>query len=286
MPAVNGKAVARHPWVDRAARGGYAARGVMYVIIGGLALLALIGAGGRVDGLAGALRHVLTGWLGVVLVVAMTVGLSAHAAWSLFQAFADPEVRRRERRSPDGGGSGSRAGYRFARLCEGVAHVVMVVGAVGLLTGRHGGGGAGGSNAGEWAAWLMAWPYGVWLVGAVGLGSIGFGAAEVWRAWRAKLDPMVSLSGVGPGLQRVLVGVSRFGIVARGLTFALVGAWLVVAAWDRNSRDAKGLGGAMQDLAARPYGRWLLGIIACGLIAYGVYEFLRAAYRKIGPGDG
>ena len=76
-------------------------------------------------------------------------------------------------------------------------------------------------------------------------------------------------------------GVSRFGIAARGVVFALIGAFLVRAAYDANAHEAKGLGGTLRALATEPHGKWLLGIAALGLIAYGLYDFILARYRHI-----
>ena len=270
--------------VECVARAGYAARGVMYFILGGMAVLAAVGAG-RVTGWRGALGDLFSRPLGKVLVVAVIVGLAGHAVWSLGQAAFDPEARTRARRMPDGETAAGRIGYRVCRLFEGLFHVLLVVGGVGLITGvRLDGAAVTESNAQRWTAWLMSLPWGVWLVGLTGLGVIGFAAWEMVRAWRTQFDAMISLRPIRPGWRRAVVNVSRFGIAARGLVFGLVGMWLVVAAWEANSRAAKGIGATLRDLKERPEGPWLFVVAAVGLVAYGTYEFLRAGCRRIGQG--
>jgi hypothetical protein len=197
----------------------------------------------------------------------------------------DPEARVRARRTPDGETQAGRWGYRMCRLFEGLFHVLLVVGGVGLITGfRQGGEEVAHSHTQRSVAWLMSLPWGRWLVALTGVGIIGFAVFEMARAWRTRFDAMLSLGGLTPGWRRVVVNVSRFGIAARGVVFALVGMWLIVAARDANSREAKGVGAALRELKERPEGPWLFVVVAVGLVAYGAYECVRARWRRIGRG--
>jgi type IV secretory pathway VirB2 component (pilin) len=258
----------------------------MYFIIGGMAVLAAEGTG-RVTGWHGALRELFARPVGKVLVVAVVVGLAGHAVWSLAQAAVDPEERIRARRLPEGETPAGRWGYRICRLFEGLFHVALVVGGIGLITGLRAVAGASPDEphvgrTQRWVAWLMSLPAGRWAVALTGAGVVGFAVFEMVRAWRTRVDVMLSLGGMRPGWRRVAVDVSRFGIAARGVVFALVGMWLMVAAWDANAREAKGVGAALRELRGRPEGPWAFIVVAVGLMAYGIYEFVRAGWRRIG----
>ena len=261
------------PWIVFLARAGYAAKGAVYSVVGLLALFAAFGNGGETTGSKGALRNILGQPFGVVLVSLLAVGLAGYALWCFVQAIADPE-----RAGNDGKGIAKRA-WRFGK---GLIHLSLVIAAIGMVTGRASGG-DGESNIDRWTAKLMAMPWGVWLVGAVGVGIVAYGFWQFGRAWRVDLDKMLSLGELPPDARRPVVQVSRFGIGARGVVFAIIGVGLIIAAKQADPQEARGVGGALQTLAAQAYGRWLLAIVAAGLIAYGFYEFVRAGYRVIRP---
>lgn len=259
------------PWVARLARAGYAAKGVVYCLVGLLAVLAAFGHGGATTGSKGALRNLLGQPFGVVLVVVVAVGLAGYALWCFVQAVADPEHAGR-----DAKGIGKRVG-RFVR---GVVHAGLVVAAIGMVTGR-GSGGDGESSIDRWTAKLMSWPMGRWIVGIAGACVVGYGLWQLWRAWCADVDRMLSLGEMPAEARRPIVHVSRLGIGARGVVFCVIGIGLVLAAWRTDPQEAMGVGGALGWLAERPYGPWVLAAVAAGLVAYGVYEFVRARYRVI-----
>ncbi len=282
-------AVLRKPgnWLEWAARWGYAARGVIYLLVGAAAALAAIGAADEPTGIGGSLRRTLRHPAGQVIVLIVVLGLAAHATWALVQAAVDPEERARARRQPQTDHPPGRAGYRVARGIEGLVHVAMLVGGLALITGWEGDPTSADavhrSRADRWAAWAMAFTGGRLAVGLTGVGVVAFGVWEIVRAARVGLDAMLSLRTIDAEPRRLVVNVSRFGIAARGAVFALAGGWLAWAAWQANARDAKDLGDTLRDLHHRPLGSWLLAAAAAGLLAYAVYEFLRAGYRRIGP---
>lgn len=262
------------PWIVWLARAGYAAKGVVYCVVGLLALLAAFGSGdGETTGSRGALHKILTQPFGVVLVSLLAVGLAGYALWCFLQAIIDPD-----RAGKDAKGAAKRVGKFF----KGLVHSALVVAAVGMVTGRESGG-DGESNIDRWTAKLMAMPWGVWLVGIVGASVLGYGVWQLIRAWRVNLDKMLSLGELPPETRRPVVNVSRFGIGARGVVFGVIGLGLILAAWHANPSEAKGVGESLRWVAQQPYGPWLLAVVAAGLMAYGFYEFVRAGYRVIRP---
>ena len=262
------------PVIEFLARAGYAAKGVVYCIVGGLAILAAFGrSGGQTTGSRGAIHALLDKPAGVVLVSLLAVGLAGYALWCFVQASLDPDHKGNDAR-----GIAIRLGYFF----KAVVHAGLVVAAIGMVTGRNNGDGGGGeSNVDRWTAKLMSLPAGIWIVGIAGACVVGYGLFQLYRAWKVKLDSMLALGQMDPKTRRPAIVVSRFGIGARGVIFVVIGIALVFAALHADPREAKGVGGALKTLADQPYGPWLLAITAAGLIAYGVYEFLRAKYRII-----
>jgi hypothetical protein len=259
------------PWIPAMARVGYVAKGIVYCLIGLLAVLAAFGNGGETTGSKGALHNLLGKPGGVFLVAILAIGLAGYAVWCFVQAVMDPD-----RKGKDWKGIALRAG----RFFKGIVHLSLVAAAVGMVTGR-GSGGDGESNIDRWTAKLMSLPFGIWLVGIAGACVVGYGIYQLVRAWRVDLDKMLDLHELDAKARRPVMNVSRFGIGARGVVFGAIGAGLILAALHANPSEANGVGGALRFIAARPYGPWLLAAVAVGLIAYGVYEFVRARYRVI-----
>jgi hypothetical protein len=270
----HGRAAAREaaPWVEKLARLGYAAKGVVYLIIGGIAARAAFGSGERVQGSQGALRTILEQPFGKFLLALVALGLAGYALWRFVQAGLDPEHGGRT----DGGGAAKRVGYAIS----GAIHTGLALAAARMVMGR---GGGGGDRTADWTATLMRQPAGRWLVAAVGLGIAGYGAYALYRAYAVKLDKRLDLSRMSPAARTWAVRSGRAGIAARGVVFAMMGFFLLRAALRSNPGEARGLDGALRALQQQSYGPWLLGLVALGLVGYGIYQLVEARYRRIQP---
>ena len=262
------------PAITFLARAGYAAKGVVYGLVGGLSLLEVVGSRGETTGSKGALRSLLDQSFGQILLSVMAAGLAGYALWCFVRAVFDPE-----RDGNDAKGLGKRA-FQFAK---GIVHVGLVVAVVQMIRGTGDGGGGDDTGVEKWTAWLMSFPQGIWLVGLAGAGVIAYGARQLYRAWTTDLDDQLSLGRMGPAAHAWTIRFSRFGMAARGVVFGVIGTFLVIAALHSDPTEAKGVGGALQALQRQPYGPVLLGIVALGLISYGAYELIRARYRRIDP---
>lgn len=271
--AVRDAALHAGPTIEFLARAGYAAKGVVYGLVGGLALLAAFNSGGQTTGSRGALRSLLDQPFGQVLLGVIAAGLAGYALWCFVRAVFDPE-----RDGTGWKGLGKRA-FQFGK---GVVHVGLVVAAVGMIRGT-GGGGDDDRGLEQWTAWLMSFPAGIWLVGIAGAAVALYGARQLYRAWTTDLDDQLSLGRMGPTAARWTIRFSRFGMAARGVVFAVIGGFLIAAAMHSDPSEAKGVGGALRTLEQQPYGPILLGLVALGLMAYGAYELIRARYRRIDP---
>jgi hypothetical protein len=261
------------PWIERLARFGYAAKGVVYCLVGLLALLSALGRGGDTTGSRGALQSLLEQPFGQILVAILAVGLAGYSLWCFIQAIEDPE---------QDGSDAKGIAKRMYSFSKGVIYFSLVIAAIGMAIGARRSSGDE-SRLDEWTAKLMSLPYGPWIVGILGVSVIGYGVRQLYRAWKAKLDDQLNLFSLGAGSHAWALRVSRFGIGARGAIFVLIGIFLVLAAYHSAPSEARGVGESLAALRDRPYGPWLLGIVALGLISYGIYEFIRARYRRIDP---
>ncbi len=252
------------------ARLGYASRGVVYLLVGGLAALAAFGQGGQTEGSRGALESVLTAPFGKVLLGVIALGLVGYAVWRTLQALQDTDHH----------GSGTKGlAIRGGLLVSAVTHTFLAFFAAKLVV--HIGGSSGSGDGSESAAsWLMQQPFGRWLVAAVGVALIGAGIAHALKGWKAKFDRHFSMPAK---VQRWAYPVCRFGLAVRGLVFVMVGSFFILAAYQFNPNQAGGTAEVFSTLRGQALGQWLLAFVAVGLFAFGVYSLLTAVYRRINP---
>jgi hypothetical protein len=257
------------PWVVRWAQFGFAAKGVVYLVIGLLALQAAVGPGGKTSDGEGALKTILGQPFGQVLVGVLAVGLLGHALWRFIQAIWDPEGK-----GADARGLLKRGGYAVSGLAYGGLAVTAVRLTAGVARSR-------GSGVQDWTADFMAKPFGGWLVAAVGLVVMGIALNGLYIAWSARFCKKLKLDEMSPAAKGWARRTGRIGLAARGIVLGLIGIFLIDAALEADPREARGLSGALAELARQPYGPWLLGAVALGFVAYGLYTFLEAKYRRV-----
>lgn len=264
------KKAADNPWVERLARSGFAAKGFVYALVGLLAAQAAFGTGGKKTDTQGALQTIVTQPFGQVLLSLVAVGLFGYALWRFVEAVADPENK---------GTNAKGILQRCSYVGNGLIYASLALTAVQIAFGASGSN----SNASrDWTAHLLAQPFGQWLVGAIGALVIGFGSYQFYEAYQAKFRQKLKLNEMSEAEQTWTVRLGRFGLAARGVVFVVIGFFFIQAARQSNPNQAKGLGGALESLAQQPYGSWVLGIVAIGLIAYGIYYVAQARYRRIG----
>lgn len=262
-----------HNPVETLARLGYGARGVVYGLVGGLALLAAVGSGGQTGGSRSALQTLLSQPFGKLWLILIALGLFGFCAWRILEAVTDADRR----------GSDMKGwGVRGAHLISGIIYAGLAITALNLALGRGSGGGGEDQAAQDWTAWLMSQPFGQWLVGLVGLAIAGTGLAFLRKAWRGDVTERLSL----PADKRDwIVTLGRMGFAARGVVFLIIGGFLILAAIRASSSQVHGLGGALQALQQQPYGWVLLALTALGLFAFGLFGLIQARYRHIDAPD-
>lgn len=254
------------------ARVGYVAKGTVYLIIGGLAAKVALGEGGSTTDRNGALRAIHEQPFGRFLLAIVTIGLVGYALWSLIQAVVDPE-----RRGSDAKGIATRAAYGVV----GFSYAALAVAAAQLVLGTGNGGKSSDSTAQDWTASLLSLPFGPFLVVLVGLIVMGVAGFLFYRTFTADFEKTFNLGEMSPKVRTSMIALGRSGYAALGVVFGIVGVFLIVAAVRQNAGAAKGLGGALRELAQQPYGHVVLAVVAVGLIAYGLFSFEQARYRRL-----
>jgi hypothetical protein len=270
---VEAKRLARkaRPWVETFARLGYAAKGVVYTVIGVIAALAALRGGGETADSRGALSEIVRQPFGHVMLIVVAVGLACYALWRLTQAVMDTEDKGSEWK-----GLAVRAGY----ACIGFVYFGLGYSAVRLFLGGDVGDSSD-EKSKAWSATFMALPFGRLLVGLAGLCVIGFGLSQCYKAYSSKFRENLKRGEMGEHADAFVTRAAQFGLVSRGVVFGVIGVFLIQAALHARAHEARGLGGALRALLERPSGPWILGVVALGLVAYGLFMFSLALYRRI-----
>jgi uncharacterized membrane protein YidH (DUF202 family) len=258
--------------IETLARLGYATKGVVYGLIGVLAVMTALGLGGQTTGTKGALRAIAAQPYGQALLIIIDLGLAGYALWRFVEAVLDPEHK-----GDDKKGIAKRFGYAIS----GVIYTTLAYTAIELVLEVAQQRREGSSQAQTITARVLAQPFGAWLVGLVGVVIIGVGFYQFYKAYSMKFRRELKLRQMGRKEEIWAVRISRFGLAARGVVFVMFGFFLIQAAKQSQAAEVKGLDGILQTIAQQSYGKLLLTIVALGLVAYGVYMFVQARYRRI-----
>jgi hypothetical protein len=261
--------VAASPWIEGLGRFGYAAKGVVYLIVGWLAVQSALGQGGTTTDQRGALAHVAAAPFGRSLLVVLAVGLVGYALWKIVLGILDTE-----RKGTEWKGLLTRA----VQVGVGLIYLGLAYSAIRIAMGD---GNVQGSSqqTQDWTARLMDQSFGTWLVIAAGLLVVGNGLFQLYRAVKADLCAELDCGDLSSEQRTWVERIGRAGYGARGIAFLTIGALLTLAAWHRNPSEAQGLDGALATLASQPFGLYLLGLVSAGLAAYGIFALIEARYR-------
>ncbi|RYZ75167.1 MAG: DUF1206 domain-containing protein [Proteobacteria bacterium] len=252
--------------VDRFAKVGYAARAVVYGLIGIFAAMIALGKDGALTDNRGALRELMAQPFGTTLLIIVAIGLLGYAVWRVLQA-----IRDYDHRGNDAKGLAVRAGYFFG----GIAHAFLAYSAINLIfrLSRE----SKQSQDSAVATWLLDKPFGQILVGIVALSISAFGIGQIYIALKEKFTRGLDIPA---DKQQWLYAVCKFGLISRGIMFGIVGWLFMRAALTANASQAQGVRGAWRFLAGQPFGNMLVAIIAFGFMAFAVYGFTESRYRR------
>lgn len=253
--------------IERLARLGYASIGIVYMIVGGFSIAAGLGRRGSTGGHKDAFALIRDQPFGRILLAIIALGMIGYVLWRFVSAVTDNENR---------GNDAKGLGVRIASVARGLVYAALAVEVIRMAMNKGGGGSGGEQQAKHWSARLMEQPFGQWLLAAVGLGVVAYGAYQLYAAWDSKLSKRISLGEIDSSVRHQVIAISRFGIGARGMVFFIIGGSLVLAAFKHDAQAAHGTTGALQALPPP-----LLVVMGFGLVAYGVYALVNAKYRRI-----
>jgi Domain of Unknown Function (DUF1206) len=261
-----GDSAARSRAFEWLARSGFVARGLIYGIVGILAVKLALGVGGKTTDQQGALQTIAQQPFGRLLLILVAIGLAGYALWRVVRAVLG--------HGPEATDSGFE---RVAALASGLVYAGICAIAIKLLLGSSGSSG----KAPKTTAGVFGWPAGTWLVGIAGAVLIGVGLYQGYRGLTRGFLKDSKTEKMGRVFRRWFEWLGTFGHLARMVVFGLVGVFLIKAAIDYNPNKAVGLDGALAKLADSSYGPFLLGVVATGLIAFALYSLCDARYRRI-----
>jgi hypothetical protein len=264
-------------WYAGVARAGLVAKGISYGLVGVLAVGVAVGEGGKTTSRNGALATLADESWGTILLVLLALGFAAYALWRFVQAVFERET------DEDGAkGEAKEWGKRAGYVGRGLIYAGLTYSTIRLLT-RSGAQESQNEKAQQTASTVFDWPAGRWLVAIAGLVIVGAGLWNLYRGLSRKFEE--KWRGGMSSAERMWGGrAGVVGHVARGIVFGLIGGFLTKAAVEYDPNDAIGLDGALQKVAQAPYGPWLLGLTAAGLVAYGLFCLVDARYRDVSAG--
>lgn len=252
---------------------GYVARGLVYGVIGVLAFQVAIGAGGALTDAEGAIVALGQTQLGGVVLYGVLVGLIGYALWGVIRAVFDPLHE----------GTGAKGILeRVGFAVSGVSYMLLAFATYGLITGgasaAHNG--AQGAQTQQSAASILSKSWGPEAVGLVALILTGIGLLQMYKGLRPDFERQFQVYALSSNQRTWIDRLGRFGTAGRGVVFTLTGLFLFLAAYRHDPSQAKGIDGVLTALLHQPYGPWMLGAVALGLVAFGIYSGMSGLWLR------
>ena len=263
------KKTAANPTLEFLERAGYVIRGVLYAVMGAFALGLALGLGGTATDQSGSLRILTGGPAGRLMLFAVVIGLSAYSIWGFVRAIFDPLHR-----GKDPAGIAERLGFAWS----GIAYAAIVIFALHLIAGA-----AGSDHDGtqETIARILTLPAGHLIAMAIGIAAIGVGLGQFVEAYRALFKKDLKRMEMKKAAKRTVDALGRLGYMSRGVTFTIVGWFVLQGGWQRDPSEVHGFGGAFVALLNAPAGRVLCGAVAVGFIALGLHSLACARWIRL-----
>ena len=265
-----GRRGASNPWLEFLERAGYAVRGVLYATMGAFALGLALGIGGTATDPSGTLVILTGGPAGKFFLVAVIVGLGAYAIWGFVRAIFDPLHRGR-----DASGIMQRLGFAWS----GIAYTSVVIFAMRLLVGSATAKSHDSLQAN--IAQVLSYPAGKYITIGIGVVAVLVGLAQFVEAYRALFKKDLKRGEMTEAERKIVDLLGRMGMIARGVTFTLVGWFVIQGGLHHDSSKVHGYGGAFLFLLGQPFGRVMLGLVALGFIALGLHSFACARWVRL-----
>lgn len=269
---VSGRRAARSKPVRLLGRAGFLARGLMYIVIGWIAVEVAFGKTSQQADRNGALQALGRTPGGEIALWILGIGLFGMAVWRLAETAFGPPVEAKDKRKA--------VWVRLSCLSKAVVYAVLGYGVLKYAVGA-GSPPSSDQESVDLTATLMRHPGGRAAVIVIGLVLIGSGLYLAFQAWRARFRKDLLLSEMGRRTTTIVDWLGRIGGIARGGVFIIAGVFLIIAAADAKPGEAKGLDSSLRALTQTPLGPWLLALIALGLITFGLFSLCEVRWRRV-----
>lgn len=256
------------PWIRRMGRFGYMSKGVVYALVGLLTFMAAIGIGGKMTGTKGMFQSVVSVPFGEVLLWIISIGVFGYILWSFIKAIHNPHHK-----------------GAFSRVAYGISGIIYTALAINAIQIAFHAGSSGGNTNKTISAMLLAQPFGRYMVGTLGIIIVGYGVKEFYEGATKRFMSKFQLGEMDEHEEKVARNAGRMGLMARGVVLGMIGYFFIQTAWTTDASESKGVDGALLEIAQKPFGQWLIGIVAIGFILYGVYQMARGRYQHMSFGS-
>ena len=257
--------------IPRIAKAGLIAKGIVYVTLGILGFMAAFEFGSQNDseaGRTGVFKFIKDSPGGVWLLGLLAAGLVCYSLWRFIQSFHKQE-----------NGKELKPAKRARYFLSGMGYLAVAFSAIKMTMGSSG---SKGDQNQQMAGELLTKPFGQWLVGIAALVFAGIGIYQVYYGLSEKYRKHVEGMRVHSNASSLLLKSGKVGYVARGIVWLIIAFLGLKAALHSNASEAGDTGKAFQFLESSSYGSYLLGALGIGLMAYGVFNFIRARYERFG----
>lgn len=260
-----------NPIVETLARLGYGVRGLIYITMGVLAAGVALGKGGAPADQQGAIAVIGKQPAGMVILWVVLIGLVCYSLWGMIRGVLDPLHK---------GSDAKGLLMRGAYLVSALSYALLILPTYGFITGA-GSKAESGAQTQQSLASIMSKPWGPWAIGIIGVVVVAVGLYQIYQGFNSSFDKQFETYHMSSKQIKWATQLGRFGTAIRGLILVLVGGALCVAAFQSNSSQAIGIDAALATVLSLPFGVWLLGIVAVGLIAFGVFSMLSAVWFRL-----
>jgi hypothetical protein len=264
-----GRQAANSPFMSGLARAGFVARGIMYALIGIIAVEIAVGHSHQQADRSGAVRLVAATPFGSVILWLMVVGFAGMTLWRLSEAIWGAS-------GPDG----RKASSRLGSLGRAILYAVITYGILKFALGL-GAPASTNKQSQDLTATALKYPGGQVLVVIVGAVIAIAGIVLMYQAWQARFLRRMRMGSASVTMRKAVTRLGQIGGVARGAVFVTIGIFLAIAAIDAKPGQAKGIDSGLLLFAHTPLGPWLLVLVAIGLIMFGAFSCCEARWRQV-----
>jgi len=255
------------PLMEALTRFGYGVRGLIYIVMGILAVQVALGKGGALASPQGAIADIGKQPAGLILLWVVLLGLISYSMWGVVRAVMDPLHK---------GHDSKGLLARFGFLSSAFGYAIIILPTYGYITGASKT--TNGSQTQKFITTIMEMPWGRWAIGILGLIVLVGGLYQIYLGFSSGFERQFQTYALTPKEVKLASDIGRFGTSARGVVLAVVGGLIGLTAYHANPSQQVGMDTALATVLHQPYGIWLLGIVALGLIAFGFYSMLSAVW--------